>query len=278
MKQKKPVPKIGLALGSGGPRGLAHIGVIKALTEHKIPLHVITGASSGALIGGMYLSLGSITKVEHIAISLTYKDIIAAFADFGSRSGIIKGVKMEQHLTKLLGRKNIEDLPVPFAAVATDMKTGEAVTITRGSLIKAIRASSSIPALVDAAYIGKTYLIDGGGSNPVPVSIARNMGATHVIAVNLDVYEFLRRDPVSVKLPTVADMGLAALHMLRYNLAKKLCEDADVTITPDVSSISSINLTEFLHGEAIIQKGYTATIRALPRIRQVLSVAGIRIK
>lgn len=278
MKQKKPAPKIGLALGSGGPRGLAHIGVIKALLEYHVPIHVIAGASAGSLIGGMYLALGSITKVEHIANSLTYKDIIAAFADFGSRSGIIKGVKMEQHLTRLLGRKKIEDLSLPYAAVATDMKTGEAVTITRGSLIKAIRASSSVPALVDAAYIGKTYLIDGGGSNPIPVSVARDLGATHVIAVNLDTYRFIRDDALKVKLPTVADMGLAALHMLRYNLAKKLCDDADVTITPDVAAISSINFAEFLHGETIIQKGYEATIRALPRIRQVLSVAGIGVK
>ncbi|MBI5019607.1 patatin-like phospholipase family protein [Candidatus Gottesmanbacteria bacterium] len=277
MKSHKPAKKIGLALGSGGPRGLAHIGVIKALLEHRIPIDIIAGASAGSLIGGMFLALGSIQKVEDIAKTLSYKDIISAFADFGSRSGIIKGVKMEQHLGRLLGRKKIENLPIPYAAVATDMTSGDTVTITRGNLVKAIRASSSIPALVDAAYFGKTYLIDGGGSNPVPVSVARDLGADYVIAVNLDVYEFINANGFPGKKPNVTDMGLAALHMLRYNLAKKLCEDADVTITPPVASVSSINLTEFLHGESIIQKGYTATIAALPRIRQVLSVAGIRL-
>lgn len=277
MKSTKPAQKIGLALGSGGPRGLAHIGVIKALLEHRIPIDVIAGASAGSLIGGMYLALGSIQKVEDIAKSLSYKDIIAAFADFGSRSGIIKGVKMEQHLTHLLGRKKIENLPIPYAAVATDMTSGDTVTISRGSLVKAIRASSSVPALVDAAFFGKTYLIDGGGSNPVPVNVARDLGAKYVIAVNLDVYEFFNVNRLPAKMPSVTDMGLAALHMLRYNLAKKLCADADVTITPPVASISSINLTQFLHGEVIIRKGYEATISALPRIRQVLSVAGIRI-
>lgn len=275
MKAKKSIPKIGLALGSGGPRGLAHIGVIKALLEHNIPIDMIAGASAGSLIGGIYLALGSIQKAEDIAKSLTYKDIIAAFADFGSRLGIIKGVKMEQHLARLLGRKTIERLPIPYAAVATDMTSGDTVTITKGSLVKAIRASCSIPALVDAAYFGKTYLIDGGGSNPVPVSVVRELGADFVIAVNLDVYEFINANTLSTRKPNVTDMGMAALHMLRYNLAKKICEDADVTITPAVASVSSMNLTQFLHGEAIIQKGYDATLTALPRIRQVLTVAGL---
>ncbi|MCL4200576.1 patatin-like phospholipase family protein [Patescibacteria group bacterium] len=277
MKPRKTVPKIGLALGSGGARGLAHIGVIKALLEHHIPIDIITGASAGALIGGMYLSLGSIEKVEHIAKSLTYKDIIAAFADFGSKSGLIRGLKLEQHLTRLIGRKNIEDLPLPYAAIATDMSSGEAVTINHGSLIKAIRASSSVPALVDAAFFGKTYLIDGGGSNPVPVSVAHDLGATYVIAVNLDTYEFIRTTNPD-KRPSAADVGVAAVWMLRYNLAKKLCEDADVTITPPVASTSSINLTQFLHGEAIIQKGYDAAIASLPAIMQVLHTAGIRVQ
>lgn len=277
MKPRKTVPKIGLALGSGGARGLAHIGVIKALLEHHIPIDIITGASAGALIGGMYLSLGSIEKVEHIAKSLTYKDIIAAFADFGSKSGLIRGLKLEQHLTRLIGRKNIEDLPLPYAAIATDMSSGEAVTINHGSLIKAIRASSSVPALVDAAFFGKTYLIDGGGSNPVPVSVARDLGATYVIAVNLDTYEFIRTTSPD-KRPSAADVGVAAVWMLRYNLAKQLCKDADVTITPPVASTSSINLTQFLHGEAIIQKGYDAAIASLPAIMQVLHTAGIRVQ
>lgn len=275
MKHKKAAPKIGLALGSGGPRGLAHIGVIKALRDHHVPIDVIAGASAGSLIGGMYIALGSIENVEAIAKSLTYKDIIDAFADFGSRSGIIKGIRMERHLSRLLGRKKIEDLPIPYAAIATDMKSGEAVTITHGNLVKAIRASSSIPALVDAAHFGKTYLIDGGGSNPVPVNVTRDLGADYVIAVNLDTYEFVNTT-VPDKRPTVADMGIAALRMLRYNLAKTLCEDADVTITPAVASTSSINLAELLHGEAIIQKGYDATIATLPAIMQVLHTAGIR--
>lgn len=261
--------KIGLALGSGGARGLAHIGVIKALLEHNIPIDVIAGASAGSLIGGMYLALGSIEKVEEIAKSLTYKDMIAAFVDFGSFSGIIKGVKLEQHLQTLLGDKQIEDLPIPYAAIATDMVNGNTVSLTRGNLVKAIRASSSIPALVDAAYLNEAFLIDGGGSNPVPVRVARDLGATHVIAVNLDVYEFINADSPT-KRPKMTDMGLAALHMIRYNFSKKLCEDADITITPDVASVSSINLVEFLHGEAIIQKGYEAAITAMPKIEKRL--------
>lgn len=270
---KHPV-RIGLALGSGGPRGLAHIGVIKALLEHHIPIDTIAGASAGSLIGGMYLALGSIKKVEEIAQSLTYKDMIAAFVDFGSLSGIIKGVKLEKHLESIVGTKLIEELPIPFAAVATDMMNGNTVSITRGNLTRAIRASSSIPALVDAAFVNEAFLIDGGGSNPVPVSVARSLGATHVIAVNLDVYEFINAASPT-KRPKMTDMGLAALHMLRYNLSKTLCKDADVTITPDVASVSSINLVEFLHGETIIQKGYEAAVASLPQIQNILSISHV---
>jgi len=269
MKPKQT--RIGLALGSGGPRGLAHIGVIKALLDHDIPIDVIAGSSAGALIGGMYLALGSIEAVENIATSLTYKDILAAFVDFGSFSGIIKGIKLEDRLEKILHNQTIERLPIPFAAVATDILSGDAITITKGSLTKAIRASSSIPALIDAAHIGNSYLIDGGGSNPIPVSVARSLGGTRIIAVNLDAYKFTNEDDKHVfQRPSMANMGIAALNMLRHNLAKKLCEDADVTITPAVSSISSINLAQFLHGETIIQKGYDATLAVMPKIKRLI--------
>lgn len=263
--------KIGLALGSGGPRGLAHIGVIKALVENKIPIDVIAGSSAGALIGGLYATLGSIDEVEKVARTITLKDLIWIFSDLGSLSGIIRGQKIEEFLAKILAKKTIETLSIPFAAVATDVITGEAVAIKNGDLAWAIRASGSVPALINTAYKDERCLIDGGGSFPVPVRTVKDMGATFVIAVNLDVYNFIdpQKNPQSQL--NITDMGIAAIRLLRFNLARELCREADVTITPEVADISSINLIKMVHGEAIINKGYTAAQRLIPKIRELIA-------
>jgi len=261
--------KIGLALGSGGPRGLSHIGVIKALEEHHIPIDVIAGSSAGALIGGLYTALGSIEEVETIAKTITFKDLARIFTDFGSWSGIIRGRKVETFLAGMVKNRTIETLPIPFAAVATDISTGEGVDITKGDLSQAIRASSSIPALFDAAHRDEKYLVDGSGSFPVPVRTTKALGATRVIAVNLDSYHFVHPEGRQGK-PTAADMGVAAVQLLRFNLAKELCREADVTIIPDVADISSVNLMQLVHGEDIIQRGYDAAQKAIPEIKKLL--------
>ena len=185
MKQRK---KIGLALGSGGAKGLSHIGVIKALEESNIPIDMIAGASAGALVGGAYLALGSIQKLEKYVTSLTYKDLAWIFLDLGSSSGIIKGDKIEQYLKELCSDKVIESLSIPFAAIATEVSTGKAVALRRGSLASAIRASGSVPALIGSVYLDGKHLVDGGASCPVPVPIVKDLGADYVIAVNLAKY------------------------------------------------------------------------------------------
>lgn len=261
--------KIGLALGSGGPRGLAHIGVIKALKENDIPIDIIAGSSAGALIGGLFASLGSIKKVEEIAKQLTYKDLVSVFSEMGASSGIFKGDKIESYLNNILKNKNIESLNIPFVAVATDINTGESVNISSGNLAKAIRASSSIPTLVSATNLNGKYLVDGGASNPVPVHIAKTLGADITIAVNLDVYNYIDTS-FPLKRIGVRDMGVAALKMLRSNLSNELCKEADITITPDVANVSSINIVRFVHGDSIIEAGYEAAKNSIPKIKKIL--------
>ena len=268
MKQRK---KIGLALGSGGAKGLSHIGVIKALEESNIPIDMIAGASAGALVGGAYLALGSIQKLEKYVTSLTYKDLAWIFLDLGSSSGIIKGDKIEQYLKELCSDKVIESLSIPFAAIATEVSTGKAVALRRGSLASAIRASGSVPALIGSVYLDGKHLVDGGASCPVPVPIVKDLGADYVIAGNLDIYPFFQSDS-SGRTPTVPVMGRTALEMLRFNLANLLCRDADLTIIPDVSHTSSFNLAKFVHGEEIIQKGYDAAMAMIPKIKEDLSL------
>ncbi len=264
--------RIGLALGSGGPRGLAHIGVIHALISHGIPIDYIAGSSAGAFIGGLFAVTQSIEEVEKKVKAFTYKDLLLVFSDVGVLTGMVHGNAMEAFLEKLLEHATMESLPIPFAAVATDVYAGDTVVITKGSLARAIRMSSAVPAIFDAALHEGRYLIDGGASHPVPVHTAHDMGATYVIAVNLDSYNFIDSNPSVTKMPNIKDVSIASIRLLRYNLAKELCNDADVTITPDIASVSSINLAGFLHPHDIILKGYEAARAAIPQIKSDLNI------
>lgn len=257
--------KIGLALGSGGPRGFAHIGVIQALVKHNIPIDIITGCSAGALIGGLYTSTGSIDEVTNIATTLTKKDLLWLFSDFGFPSGLIQGKNVTEFIQTFLHHILIESLPKPFAAVATDIASGNPMYLTTGNLATAIHASFAIPVVFEPVRIHDTYLIDGGCSCPVPVDIARSLGADIVIAVNLDSYPTLQ---TQAKKPNFKDTGVATVNFFRYNLSKQLCHAADITILPDVKTVSSLNILQLFEGEGTIKKGYDATIAQLSFIQK----------
>jgi len=262
--------KIGLALGSGGPRGLTHIGVIKALIEHGIPIDVITGTSSGSIVGGLYLSMGTIEQVEDIFVKLTLSEMASILADIGLKSGVIKGENMEKFLELHINGSTIESLRLPFAAVTTDALTGSTVEITSGSLTRAIRASISIPGLVNLVNIDEQYLMDGGVSQPVPIRAARRLGATKVIAVNLDFYNFVANDFRQGK-PRATTMGLAAVKSLRYHLAQEQCKEAEIVIEPDVSHVNWMSFPRKSDRIDIIQRGYEATIAKMDEIKKLIT-------
>lgn len=258
MKKNK---KIGLALGSGGPRGLAHIGVIRALLNAHIDPDVITGTSAGSVIGGLYASFRDIDAVEDIFVNITLRELTAMFSDLNRGSGILKGGKVEQFLDKYLKGVKIESLLTPFAAVATDISTAKDIVITRGSLTKALRASSSIPGFFDLYDSGSGYLVDGGVSQPVPIRAARELGADLVIAVNLDGYSF-QTVSESAK-PAMPKVGLASLKLLRYSLSRELCREADLCITPDVADFTWGSLPDKKLRRKIIDLGYDAAKQAI---------------
>lgn len=178
--------KIGLALGSGGARGWAHLGVIQALQEAGIPIHGVAGVSMGALVGGAYAS-GKVAVLREVALRLDWKQVLYHFLEFTfPRSGLVDGAKVVRFVREQVAKSDIESLPVPFAAVATDLSTGREVVIRKGDLIDAIRASISLPGIFTPVIRGDEVLVDGGLINPVPVSVARQMGADVVIAVDLN--------------------------------------------------------------------------------------------
>ena len=191
--------KIGLALGSGSARGWSHIGVIRGLQEAEIDIDIVCGSSIGALVGGAYAA-GKLDDAEKLIRELAWSDVLGFMEVPIPRSGLINSEKVADYLRERLGDPNIEDLPKPFAAVATDLTTGQEVWIRNGSLIEAIRASISMPGMFTPCIREGRLLVDGGLINPVPVSLCRSLGANTVIAVNPNTdiriqYE-ITRDPI----------------------------------------------------------------------------------
>lgn len=248
--------QVGLALGSGGPRGLAHIGVMKFLLESGYEITQIAGTSVGAMMGGFYAFFTEISKVEQIFSNLTLTELATMFGDVGTKSGIIKGEGLEKFLASYLGEVKIEDLALPYSALTTNFKTGESVAIRTGSLVKAIRLSGSLPGIFKLANIEDDYFIDGGASEPVPVETVKKMGSKYSVAVNLDEYGYKKLS--NKRAPSAASIGVAAMRILRHNLAIHTSRSADLVITPDVAKYSWVDLANKQKRIEIIQAGYVA--------------------
>ena len=198
MAARRRTRSVGLALGAGGARGLAHIGVLKKLAEADVPIDAIAGTSSGALVGAIYAA-GQLENFERQVRQFEWTDVLAMWDPVWPRSGIMSGTRALESLAGVVGDWKIEDLPIPFAAVSVDLVTGEEVLIRRGRVLDAIRASISIPGIFVPRRQGKRLLVDGAICNPVPVSVLQELGADVRIAVNL------HHDPVReiVALPSV---------------------------------------------------------------------------
>ncbi|MBE9527281.1 MAG: patatin-like phospholipase family protein [Proteobacteria bacterium] len=181
----KKMLNIGLALGSGSARGLAHIGVIRALEDSGIKIDCVAGTSIGALIGSVYAS-GKLEDLEKVYLDYDWKKIAYLFDIVFPKSGLIDGNKVADFVREYVHAQTIEHLAMPFKAVATDIGTGEEITMDQGDVIEAVRASISIPGIFTPVRRNGRVLVDGGLVNPVPVSTARSMGAKLIIAVDLN--------------------------------------------------------------------------------------------
>ena len=184
-KQSDNELKFALALGSGSARGWAHIGVLRALHDHGIRPHIVTGTSIGALVGGAYAS-GNLDALEKWIRPLDRLDIIRLMDARLRGGGFIRGERLFARLAEHVNDVPIESLPLKFAAVATELASGREIWLRKGSLLQAIRASIALPGIFTPAADQERFLIDGGLVNPVPISVARAMGADVVIAVNLN--------------------------------------------------------------------------------------------
>ena len=178
-------PKIGLALGSGSARGLAHLGVIRAIEDAGIKVDFIAGTSMGALIGAIHAA-GKLDELEAAFRTFDWKMTASFFDVVLPKSGLLDGAKVSELVRAHIHADTIEMLAKPFAAVATDIVSGEEVVIRSGDVIEAVRASISVPGIFTPVRSNGRILVDGGLTNPVPVSAVRAMGADIVIAVDLN--------------------------------------------------------------------------------------------
>lgn len=285
---------IALALGGGVARGWAHIGVLRALDEAKVPVSMIAGTSIGAVVGGCYLA-GKLDELEEFARSITKRNILK-YIDFTlGRSGLISGNKLAERLDEELGDILIEDLGKRFVAVATEIDTGHEVWLEDGLLVPAIRASYALPGVFHPVHHMGKFLVDGALVNPVPVSTCRGYEEKMVVAVNLDREVFARSSVVrssafkhgqskQLHLEQVPSpwlpfglgttqnsrkqkLGITGVMIEAFNIIQdriirsRLAGDPpDVTIRP---KLSNIGLTDFHLADKSIEVGYQQTKREL---------------
>ena len=252
---------IGLALGGGFARGIAHVGVLKVLEEEKIPIRYIAGTSVGALIGAAYCSGVSVAELEQVATRVRFKHIARWTL---SRYGFASNQRMIGFLNQLLKAKTFEELLIPLAVTATDYSTGEGVVFHSGPLVDPVRASCAYPGMFQPVKIRGRMLIDGMLSHTVPTQPLRQMGADRVLAVHLRGNWSNGEGPRH--LFDVIGQCFAIAQEMNSSQWKQA---ADLVIEPDVNGFK---YDAFERSSELVRAGELATRAALPQIRRCLQI------
>ncbi|QAT61569.1 patatin family protein [Acidilutibacter cellobiosedens] len=252
-------PKIGLALGSGSARGLAHIGVLRALEENNINIDFFSGSSAGALIGGLYCTGISPKMLKGLAIQVDKK----TWLDFTvPNKGIVKGDRIEEILKIITGSRNIEDLDKKISIVSTNLNNAEEVVFTSGPLYKAIRASISIPGVFEPVKFHNEVLVDGGVVDRLPVSVLKDMGADIIIASDVGFGSYQSR---IFRIFDIIQQSIDIMSKRIYEEDKRL---ADIIIQIPLSHIDSFSFERVEECEEI---GYNTTIKAISQIKEKIN-------
>lgn len=276
--------KLGLALGSGSARGIAHIGVLKALERAGIRPDVVTGTSMGAVIGAMYAAGKDIAEIERIALGFDVRSLLSLADVTILRGAILSGERVEEFLRELLPER-FEDLGLPFGCASTDLSAGCAVAHTSGPLVDAVRASLSVPVVLLPVDDGERLLVDGFLTDPIPVALARTLGAEVVVAVDVsgagsiervngdglsagplkELRAALRGEGPRRRGTSSLDIAAATVEIMERRVAAPALADADVVISPEVHGFGGY---EFLAAEKIAALGEEAGRAAADEIRR----------
>jgi NTE family protein len=290
-------PRVGLALGSGSARGWAHIGVIRALEQAGIRPDVVCGTSIGALVGAAYAA-GELDRFEQWVLGLGIREVVA-YMDVSLSSGLLKGERLMEFFRRNFVDRPLEELAMPFAAVATSLHTGAEVWLRHGSTLDAVRASIALPGLFAPVRYEGSVLVDGGLVNPVPVSLARAMGADVLIAVDLsfdilgrhlragpqpeapagDVGDWMRKlrdhlgelipahSPDEPRMPSMLDVLASSINIMQVRITRSRMagEPPDLIVAP---RLAHLGLLDFHRAKEAIEEGK----RAVERVAHSLPV------
>ena len=247
--------RIGLALGGGAAKGFAHIGVIKMLEANGIHADVVAGTSAGSVVGALYASGMDPFQLQETAFSLDETRLrdVRLFS-----GGVVQGQKLQDYVNQLVANRPLDQMKIPFAAVSTQLETGQRTVFVRGNTGQAVRASSSIPGVFEPVEINGKHYVDGGVVSPVPVDAARQLGADVVIAVD-----------ISTKAPGTNPQGMInivgqSISIMGQKLGEQELARADIVIRPKVSQIGA---ADFEQKNQAILEGERAALAAMPIIK-----------
>jgi NTE family protein len=259
--------KVAVVLGGGGARGFAHVGVLRELEKEKVPIDLIVGVSVGSLVGALYADNGNTFDLEWKAFQIEKSDIF----DLGIlnlRGGsLAKGAAIREYIDQNIKAKNIEDLKIPMAIVAVDLRTGKRVVFTRGPLREAICASAAIPGVfAPVAYQGK-LLVDGGVMGNLAPEVARELGATILIGANIakqpSPFDAEEPGPLATILESIGIMGDELVRLKR--------DQFDVLIEPEVGNVGTM---DFDHKKELLEAGIAAAQQEMPTVKALLQAQG----
>jgi len=260
--EEKQLPKIALVLGGGGARGFAHIGVLKALQEERVPVNLVVGTSVGSIAGALYCVGASLENLQNDIKDFDVGDI----SNFSSISllemlltdRLLSNKKLEDFINARIGEVTFNQLQIPLVCIATDLITGERILLREGSVAFAARASSTVPGIFQPVEYNQRYLIDGGLSENIPVSVAKIFKADVIIAIPLSA-DITKNSVANIFLTLMQAIYIQGQSLDQYNLSM-----ADVVISPDVGDLNAAN---FAGAYKTIDKGYMATKKSIKEVK-----------
>lgn len=258
-KQQHNKPVVALVLGSGGARGYAHIGVIQVLEQRGIKPDFIVGTSAGSIVGSIYASGKSAAQLKQIALDMQVNDV----REFNiGLQGFFDGSKVENYVNQQVGQLPLEKMKIPMFVVATELKQGNKVVFNQGSTGQAVRASISIPSMFIPVTIAGTEYVDGGLVSPVPVNVARELGADIVIAVDI------LAQPAHTETSNVWGMFNQNINIMQNKLAAEELKNADIVIQPDLRE--KAHIFEVKGRQMTIDAGAQATMEQIDKIQNLV--------
>ena len=257
--------KIGLCLGSGGARGLAHVGVLQVLEENGIVPDMVSGCSAGAIFGAIYAAGTDLYMLEKYLGTVEARTII----DLGIpiQGGFLSGDRIEEVVMTLTHDLSFDETRIPFVCIATDLMTGEMKAFDKGKLHRAVRASMAVPGVFTPALIDDHYYVDGGVLEELPVDVLRDRGADVVITSDLGI----KRNFFDPEHPSPIDVLRRSSDIMQARLTERQADKGDVVIRPDASFMGLLKINGY---EESVEAGRQKALEALPRIRELLGMNG----